>query len=56
MIKVGDSDIKYELCIYVVLILIKIMWFICGINRGLCIIFIFKVLFFCCFFIYFFGI
>lgn len=31
VIKVGDSDIKHELCIYVVLILIKI---ICGINRG----------------------
>lgn len=47
VIKVGDSDIKHELCIYVVLILIKI---ICGINRGSCITLIFKVPFSCCFF------
>lgn len=47
VIKVGDSDIKHELCIYVVLILIKIM---CGINRGSCITLIFKVPFSCCFF------
>lgn len=47
VIKVGDSDIKHELCIYVVLILIKI---VCGINRGSCITLIFKVPFSCCFF------
>lgn len=47
VIKVGDSDIKHELCIYVVLILIKIIY---GINRGSCITLIFKVPFSCCFF------
>lgn len=56
VIKVGDSDIKHELCIYVVLILIKIMRLICGINRGSCITLIFKVPFSCCSFTHFFGI